>query len=94
LTRIIVPLPPSYMARDTTLAVERQRPRGGRWVIVGVDGVGNAWPVEFDGFTGSVKFATEAGAIEMLEAHGGKVGQRIVARGDRPATPLHLGDGL
>lgn len=93
MTRIIVPLPPTYMARDVTLQVERVRP-GGRWVIVGQDGVGNAWPVEFDGFTGNVRFATRGGALEMLEAHGGKLGDRIVARGDRPATPLHLGDGL
>lgn len=91
--RIKIPLPPTYMARDVTLQVERTR-RGGRWQIVGLDGVGNAWPCEFDGYTGAVKFATRAGALEMLEAHGGAIGQRLVARGARPVVPLHLGDGL
>lgn len=87
-SRITVLLPPSYLARDVTLAVERQRPRGGRWIIVGVDGVGNAWPVAFDGFTGPVKFATKAGAVEMLDAHGVQLGQRLVARGERgPVAP-------
>jgi len=87
MTRITVPLPPTYLGRDVTLQVERQRPRGGRWLIVGVDGVGNAWPVEFDGFTGSVKFATKAGGIEMLAAHGGQIGDRVFALPAVPRTP-------
>lgn len=75
--RITVPLPPTYLLRDVTLRVERQ---GSRWVIFGVDGVGNAWPAVFDGFTGSVKFATKAGATEFLANHDAAPGDRVIAR--------------
>lgn len=80
-TRITVPLPRSYLVRDVTLRIER---RGSRWAIVGVDGVGNAWPAVFDGFTGSVKFATKAGATEFLAAHGAAPGDRVIARAVAP----------
>lgn len=77
--RITCPLPPTYLLRDVTVRIERVR-RGGRWQIVGVDGVDNAWPLAFDGYTGSPRFATKAGAQEFLTSHGGEVGVRIIAR--------------
>jgi hypothetical protein len=81
--RITCPLPPTYLLRDVTVRIERVR-RNGRWQIVGVDGVDNAWPLAFDGFTGSPRFATKAGAAEFLANHDGKEGTRLIARAVRP----------
>ena len=77
--RITCPLPRTYLLRDVRIAVERTR-RGGRWSIVGQDGVGNAWPLAFEGYTGAVKFASRVGALEFLAGFGGEIGQRILAR--------------
>lgn len=80
--RITCPLPPTYLLRDVTVRIERVR-RNGRWQIVGVDGVDNAWPLAFDGFTGSPRFATKAGAVEFLANHDGTEGMRLIARAVR-----------
>lgn len=80
-TRVTIPLPPTYLLRDVTLRIER---RGWRWVIVGVDGVGNAWPAAFDGYTGVVRFATKAAAAEFLAKHDAAPGDRLIAVAVRP----------
>lgn len=81
--RITCPLPPTYLLRDVTVRIERVS-RAGRWHIVGVDGVNNAWPLAFEGFTGSVKFATRTGAAEFLAGFGGAEGDKLIARAVRP----------
>lgn len=60
-------LPPRYLGRTVTVVIEKV---GSRWQVGGLDPVASVvYPVTFDGFTGTVRFATRKACVEMLAAY-------------------------
>lgn len=74
--RLTCHIPPAFLGRNVTVTIVKDR---SRWLAVGADRVGNHFPLTFDGFTGSPRFATKAGCAELLATVGAMPGLTLWA---------------